>query len=144
MQRCAAAVLLVCLFLIGCGGKDYDVVPVSGTVTLDGQPLAEATVMFLPVEGKTVNPGPPSVAVTAADGTYRLKTSDDDPGAVAGKHMVRIFTRRTEQADAGSDNPNVREIAPERVPERYNRNSELTFEVPAEGTDAADFQLTSK
>src|SRR5690606_13449502 len=32
----------------------------------------------------------------------------------------------------------------ERLPARYNTNSELTFTVPPEGTAAADFQLVSQ
>ena len=40
------------LFVLGCGGEDYgDPVTVTGTVTLDSQPLADAEIVFNAIEG---------------------------------------------------------------------------------------------
>jgi len=62
----------------GCGGPK--VVPVSGRVTLDGNPLAGARISFEPVKG-TVDEL--SIATTDADGRYQLKNfSSDRMGAV--------------------------------------------------------------
>src|SRR5215470_13236777 len=75
---------------VGCGNDQ--VAPVSGRVTLDGQPLANAAVTFQPVrtEGKG-NPGPGSGGFTDADGRYTLKvTGTEARGAVVGKHKVTI------------------------------------------------------
>src|SRR5439155_21810734 len=74
----AAAVLIT----TGCGSGNK-VVPVSGTVTLDGKPLANAHVAFQPEAPKgSQNAGVGSYGVTDASGKYTLKMVDtDQPGA---------------------------------------------------------------
>ena len=138
---CAVLLALVALCLSGCGSsEDYSLVPVSGTITLDGQPLAGASISFQRECGDaTVGPG--SAAVTDASGKYELKTAEADSrsGAVVGMHVVRI-TGVQEQRDASDDTP--RPMAKDPVPPRY-RDPGLTFDVPADGTDQANFDLTS-
>jgi hypothetical protein len=136
-----AAVLTV-LCLTGCGSSDdVTLVPVSGTITLDGQPLAGATVSFQPVSNQT-KPGPGSGAVTDAEGKYALKTSEANSraGAVVGSHLVRFTGVQDQRAD---DDDTQRPPAQDPVPPRY-RDPGLTFDVPAAGTDTANFELTSK
>ena len=139
---CAVMLCVAILGLAGCGGSDgFQLAPVSGTITLDGQPLAGATVSFQPAGGgATVGPG--SGAVTDASGKYELKTAEAKPrsGAAVGAHVVRI-TGVQEQRDAGDDTQ--RPMAKDPVPPKY-RDPGLTFEVPSGGTDKADFQLTSQ
>lgn len=138
---CAAVLALIVLCLSGCGSSEgYTLVPVSGTITLDGQPLAGASISFQRAGGEaTVGPG--SGAVTDAGGKYELKTAEVEsrPGAVVGMHVVRI-TGVQEQRDASDDTP--RPMAKDPVPPRY-RDPGLTFDVPAGGTDKANFELTS-
>jgi len=120
-----------CVFLAGCGGPDYTLVPVSGTVTLDGQPVANANVSFEPQAE-----GPGCYATTDAKGRFELRSVlDDRPGAVAGTHVVRITTARE-----GNPNDDAAELIGELAPERFLDGS-VTFEVPAEGTDGANFDL---
>jgi hypothetical protein len=131
---------LAVLCLSGCGSSDgYKLAPVSGTITLDGQPLAGASVSFQPTGGGAT-PGPGSAAVTDAGGKYELKTAEAEgrPGAVVGAHVVRI-TGVQDQRDAADDTQ--RPPATDPVPPRY-RDPGVTFDVPAGGTDKADFQLT--
>jgi hypothetical protein len=113
---------------------------VSGSVTFDGQPLAGVHVSFEPIapEGK-LDAGGGSYAITDADGKYMLLLVDGErPGAVVGKHRVEI-TARSEVPD-DIDLP-VRPVPKVIIPDRYSRNSELTFEVPPGGTAAANFNL---
>ena len=59
----------------GCGGQEYPLAPVAGSVTLDGKPLANIHVTFLPqAKGKSRNAGPASCGVTDAEGRFILKT----------------------------------------------------------------------
>lgn len=135
---CCAA-LFVTLGLSGCGSSEgYSLVPVSGTITLDGQPLADATVSFQPTGGATLGPG--SAAVTDSSGKFELKTSEADSrsGAVVGSHQVQI-TGIQDTRDASDDT--VKPAAKDPVPQRY-RDPGLTFDVPADGTDKANFELT--
>jgi hypothetical protein len=62
---------------------------VEGTVVLNGKPVADVEVMFLPdpVEGTT---GPRSTGITDANGHYLLVCDDQRPGAVVGKHRVVV------------------------------------------------------
>ena len=128
----------ICVLMAGCSRAGYRAAPVSGNVTLDGAPLADATVLFEPVGG--TNPGPPAMAVTDSSGDFTLAISEEKHGAVVGKHRVRISTRQIE-SDPGSDT--TKEVAAEKVPERYNTKTDLEFEVPSGGTDSAEFKLSS-
>jgi hypothetical protein len=62
--RAAAAALAVAL-AAGCGGPPAAVV--TGTVTLDGAPVAGGTISFIPVAGGAVT------ALIQPDGTYRAE-----------------------------------------------------------------------
>jgi len=130
--------LLLCL-LAGCSGGPHKVAPVSGRVTLNGQPLAHAAVTFQPVatEGN-LNPGPGSGGFTDSNGRYILKlTGMETKGAVVGKHMVRI--NLAPQDNSADDKPKRYKD----LPAQYNKKTKLKYDVPPGGTDSADFQLTS-
>src|SRR5262245_50480270 len=127
--------LLALVGALGCGGQ---YVPVSGQVTLDGVPLADAYVTFQPL-GSPGNPEPGrgSYGKTDSDGRYTLRVvGDDRPGAVPGTHMVSISAYRGEKPE-----PTEERVAgvPNIVPERYNTETGLRFAVPPGGTQSADF-----
>ena len=61
---------LVLLGTWGCGGE-LILEPVDGTVTLDGEPVADAAVLFLPI----LSDGPPAHGTTNSEGRFRLTTS---------------------------------------------------------------------
>ncbi|MEQ8849952.1 hypothetical protein [Botrimarina sp.] len=138
MSRCvfAAVVLVAIAACVGCGPE---VGPVSGVVTLDGKPVPEAKVQFMPLP----QPDHPEVTKmvglgkTDADGRYSLTIFEGPEGAVVGENRVWIST-------AVEDEKNTSKLlAPERIPYAYNVQSKLTYDVPPGGTDQADFNLTS-
>ena len=132
MRRTTAGLLLAAA-LPGCNRTDL--VPVCGKVTLDGAPLAGATVTFQPRQPGNPEPGIGSYAKTDADGRFALKTMDREvPGARPGRHLISVY---------GAD-PEPGAKRPPAVPDRYNLDSKVVFEVPAGGTDAANFDLTTK
>ncbi len=126
--------------MAGCGGESFDLAPVAGQVTLDGEPLPDALVTFQPIAqpGQRETPGPGSYGHTDSQGRYTLKTvGEDRPGAVVGPHRVFI--------SAAKADPNEDPSAPGRpvedpVPAQY-RNGALSFTVSPEGTESADFRL---
>jgi hypothetical protein len=128
------------LLFTGCGGGTK-VVPVSGRVTLDNKPLANATLQFVPVTGAEQNPPPSSsYGTTNEDGSYSLvlNTNGDTKGAVVGKHKVII----TLGAQGGSEE--TKRTYHKQLPERYNRKTELECDIPSTGRDDANFNLKSK
>lgn len=126
------AVAAIALFgLSGCGSGN-GVSPVSGTVTLDGQPLPDALVSFYPAEGRL------STGTTDSQGHYELDYTADQKGAEVGKHTVKI-TVATVQGEGGPAR------APkEKVPSRYNEDSELTAEVSSGTNSNVNFDLVTK
>ena len=122
------------LLLLGCGKSGPKVASVSGQVTLNKKPLANADVTFSPTEpGPNNSPGLESSARTDEQGRYSLKVIQDKrDGAVVGAHKVRISL-----IARGASLVN-------RVPKAYNQNTKLTFTVPAEGSKEANFVLSSE
>lgn len=125
------AAVVVCVVVVGCG-KAKTIV--SGTVTLDGKPLAEALLQFVPLgpEGRT------GAVRTDSQGRYQVELSP---------HPVRVaVSARTVvgQERDGKDGPMI-DVFKELVPARFSdlSTSELTLE-PVEGRNAGcDFALTS-
>lgn len=127
---------VACWLLVGCGSSKT--APVSGRITLNGKPLANASVTFAPVGGKdNQEPGPSSAAITDGDGRYTLRLiGQDGRGAMVGKHKVMVALQ--EEADTTNDDGPVKL---KQLPLKYNGQTTLEFDVPAKGTDAADFDL---
>jgi len=136
-RRFFAAFALPTLFgVIGCG--DGDGLPrraVSGTVTLDGQPLDGGRIEFRPI-GDGVATGS-----AIARGAYRIARDD---GPTPGRYRVNISS----PVESGAA-PEPEESAPgrgragatERIPARYNASSTLTVEIKPGATDPIDFSL---
>jgi hypothetical protein len=127
---CAHLFLLIALPLVSACGPSTGTV--SGAVTIDGEPLSGGVISYVPAEGG----GAPTTAHIEA-GKYELTTS-------TGKKFVQISApivvgKRKEYE--GPDAPLV-EITDERLPPKYNSQTELTFDVVA-GWNTKDFTLAT-
>jgi hypothetical protein len=106
--------------------------PVSGTVTLDGQPYPNAQVRFVPETGR------PSIGFTDESGVYQLVYIRDEMGTNPGSYAVDITTVHISQSDSdGGKEP------PEKLPAKYNRQTELKADVQP-GPNVIDFELKSR
>jgi len=123
---CLAGVLAAS---IGCSEDKFG--QVSGRVTFEGKPVAAADLEFQP----EVTGAAPSYARADDDGRYTLKYSASKTGAEVGTHLVKITTAR--RIDDGA-----RKVK-EKLPAKYNRNSDLLREVKA-GDNVIDFELTKR
>jgi hypothetical protein len=128
--RFCGALVVAVLIAIGCSQRGFELAPVTGTVTMDGKPLAQALVRFLP-QGGAVNR--PSTGVTDVDGKYRLLYSAREEGTIVGPVKVEITTGDPEQP----------KLYPETVPTKYNTETTLTRDVQS-GDNVFDFDLQSK
>jgi hypothetical protein len=117
--------MLLVMSFAGCAKTGADVAPVTGRITLDGQPLASADIVFQPADSK-----PPSSGRTDANGHYQLVYKRGVLGGVVGSNTVQI----TISSDVV---PN-----PPTIPARYNTESQLTKEVKS-GSNEFNFDLTT-
>ncbi len=91
--RFCFSIATIGLLLIGCS-KDKKLpatIPVTGVVTYKGEPLADANVMFVPVDPK----GRSANGKTDANGKFVLKTyvgaSHELTGALEGDYKIRAL-----------------------------------------------------
>ena len=140
MLRVIFATFLL-LILAGCGGDSYQLVPISGQVRLDGQPLGQCQIRFQPLAGaEGIAPGPGSFAETDEQGRFTLRAINPTrPGAVVGKHRVWLGTAKPADLMASESG----RMTAEKVPVKY-RNGQIAFDVLPEGTDQANFDLSSR
>ena len=111
----------------GCGGEggvaDKDRrYPVRVTVLLDGKPLPDGQIDFVPADGR-------------APGTGRIKDGAAELRSVAGKCTVEISAFR--QFGRMREPENF-------LPKRYNEQSKLSAEVTAGGENTFTFTVTSR
>lgn len=135
-SRCGTVTLVVVLLAsTGCSSRTDrpETAEVTGTVTLDGQPLANVLVVFGPEEGRS------SFGYTDEEGRYRLVyLPPNDYGAKIGRHKVSITTPVEDESDPAYAN------FVDPIPARYNSRTELTAEVKAGEENVIDFPLKSK
>jgi hypothetical protein len=135
----AALMALATLTLLGCGkSSGLDKVVVRGTVTLDGQPISNGEIRFIPAPG-TVGPisgGP------IKDGVY---VAEGRGGVPLGEHLVEIKAYRAMAKGPGQSASANPEGGPaeQYLDKRYNEQTTLKATIAAD-TETQDFQLTSK
>jgi hypothetical protein len=132
MARYSTALLLGLALGLCCGcsgGKPT----VSGEVTLDGKPLEEGIIRFVPADGKSQTASAP-----ISKGRYR---AEPPPG----EHRVEISAPKVVGKRKMYDAPDVPAVddVVELLPARYNVKSELTLTVKP-GSQTKDFPLSSK
>jgi hypothetical protein len=104
-------VILLALVPAGCGQR---ITAVQGLVTLEGTPVAGATVLFMPDKGE----GRPATGFTSPDGTFHLTTSKTDDGAVSGEYRVVI-----QKTEATKDRDKAALSALERAKAHFEDNT---------------------
>ena len=98
---------------MGCSGKkEAKLVPVKGTLKIDGKPAGDIMVQFVP---KTIDENlvaPTSQALTDASGNFELVTLKNEPGAVEGLHLVKLFDTLEERVPQGQKSTKKPRLAP--------------------------------
>lgn len=124
--------------LVGCGGSsdgEPELVPVSGVVTFDDKPLADADVRFIPAE---MTPGLGGSARTDKDGKFELTYARTGSGAPAGKYQVTVSRRLMPDGSPvpeGDETSPIESPASESLPAVYSspESTKLTAVVKTGG-----------
>lgn len=115
--------------LAGCGPPTS---VVTGTVTMDGDPLESGVISFVPAD----SPGEP-VTVQVAQGKYEATMAP-------GRKLVQISAPYVLEQRKEYDGPNAPlvDVMGERLPPKYHSNTELQFDAAA-GRVAKDWSVDS-
>jgi hypothetical protein len=124
----SAAPLLCIAALAGCGPGGPKTVPISGSVSFAGQPVAEGEIAFRSADGATASWAGPIVA-----GRFAIRST------VGPKRVEIIAVRPRSGAKAKASGEGVPNEM--YIPARYNLESELEADVTAAGPNEFDFQL---
>ncbi|QDU51795.1 hypothetical protein [Gimesia panareensis] len=129
-RRYSVLIPAVLIFLSGCSGSSNTPpeVEVQGTVTFDGEPLPQGSIVFDPVDGKGG-----SSAGGIENGQFVFNSQ-------FGNKKVLISASR----DTGKKDQYDEPITESYIPANYNTKTELTAEVKADGENKYEFVLKSK
>ncbi|RMF37793.1 MAG: carboxypeptidase regulatory-like domain-containing protein [Planctomycetota bacterium] len=142
-------VLPIALALTGCQGeKGPRTVPAKGIVTLDGEPVEGAAIVFIDENGLY-----PARGYSDENGRFSLDAFEYKTGAVPGTYKV-VVTKTINKAitdpaalkgeEAEHAGEEADEIIVNALPQKYAiPNGLLTFTIPEEGTDNLIIELKS-
>ena len=112
---------------------------VTGRVVLDGQPMAGATVIFLPAVGRR------STGRTASDGTYELQFIGTTMGAIVGGHRVSIVKIAPDPEYRTTGRPDEQGPQPVNLlPAKYGGSASVLSATVVAGRNTFYFALKSK
>jgi hypothetical protein len=112
----AATVFATVVCLPGCVGPK--VVPVSGIVLIDGQPLTKGSIQVMPVGHRA------ATGTIGPDGRFTLTTNEDGDGCVTGTHAARVI---------GNENvgpTDIRWLAPKKYASPEESDLKVTIDGP--------------
>jgi hypothetical protein len=143
---------LVC-FVVGCGGAPpvETLVPVGGTLMVNGKPLDGVTVTFIPEISKNNRGGS---GTTGADGSFKVTDLTQNlPGLAVGKYTIAYSRMRLPDGSAPPEtkegvpaNPGI--IRVETLPTHFQspdpRSPGSTVDIPAAGNTALQLQIQAR
>jgi hypothetical protein len=131
-------ILLFLLLCIGCGKSQSNVATIAGEVKLDGQPLEQGSIRFLPMQGVEGSLASGEIV----KGRYQITGK---AGPAIGWNRVEINGSRKTGRMIPKPFPEQDMIDErvEAVPPQFNTDSTLQFDVKP-GENSADFEVTSK
>lgn len=133
-------ILLVAITTIGCGGQSQGppklkTVPVTGVVTYQGKPVADASISLQHLEGKAT-----SLGKSDASGRFTLSTYGNQDGAPAGKYKVVVAVSTVKEIEPGVLAPEPPGGFKSPIPVRYANPA--TTDIVVEVNEAGKNELT--
>lgn len=141
-SKAISRVAVICTLALcgaGCPGCKPSARAVDGRVTLSGQPLDQAAIVFVPLESGRKKTGAQIVAgkyqlpreIGLTPGSYRVEIVDNPP-------LGDPHSRKSKSSEANG-------VPPRRVlPYIYAHDSPLTVAIEAEGASTFDFDLKDR
>lgn len=144
-----AIVILFAGMVNGCGGNSAEVpdelIPVSGTVKLNGEPASNITVIFNPGKG-TVGTG--GYGVTDSTGKYTVTHRSNKLGIEPGEYVVTFSKMGLPDGSPIPEGKDAADVgAVQLLPNKYtNPNREMNLTIATVKSPAAtlDYEITSK
>ena len=144
------------LSLAGCGDGGPNMVPVSGVVLLDGQPLDYGHIQVIPADWR------PASGQIGKDGRFTLTTTEPNDGCAVGTHQVAILAGESitaettrwhapaKYADIQTSNLTVNITGPtddlkielQSDGTQLYRGPKLESQIPEGGTENSGFQFS--
>lgn len=138
----AVTSLSVCLAAIGCRPSERaDVVPVTGRVLFNGEPLKYGSIVFQPTHGQ------PARGEIQSNGEFTLSTYRAGDGAAVGRHKVRVTCYTSQDSRQKKENSTASDSLGESlIPLRYTNfdTSGLEVALLAGGNKPFVFELKSE
>jgi hypothetical protein len=145
LARAVATGVAAAVFIAGCGEDGPALVGVTGTVTENGEPLADAAVIFTPTDGGAARPGED---VTGPQGNFKLMTNRRSGVAPGKYHVVVTKAAPKLSGDAAAlhpDDPYMATLSttPAGSKKKSTQPTEFTFEreVTAEAKQVIDLDV---
>jgi len=131
---CTLVPLSILCLLSGCGGggEHFDVAPVSGRVTVEGEPVSGGMIQITPQgAGEGTNPGKTGIAEIGSDGTFSVTTYTPGDGAVVGTATITAGA-------TDPDSPWKKELKSPATVEIGPGQNQLTVDIKSDGTASVE------
>lgn len=137
-----AILLAAAPFLCGCsGGDDLPRQKVSGTITLNGQPLESGSIQFQPAADADAAGAVSGGGALISSGRYAIER---DKGLTPGKYKVLIFSHagtEVDESEPPGESVAQTKVPTERIPREYNEATTLTAQVSKEKENILNYDL---
>lgn len=145
MRHAALVLVIVVMSIAGCGGGDKKptnrpkTVPVTGTVTHKGSPVAGAKVSFVPVSSTDVG----AIGLTKDDGTFELMTFEAGDGAIPTQFKVTVSKTVVEGGELSESSLNTSKAGETKylIPQKYSNPNTSGLAVKVEDGKTNDFKF---
>ncbi len=139
--------LISVLFVVGCGGEPAEeLVPVGGTLLVDGEPLDGVSVIFHPVDGENNRGG---YGTTDSTGAFNVTHFvQKEPGLPPGKYSITYSRMRLPDGSAApplepGEPPDPENIQVETLPESLTLgDSNRQVEIPPGGNSNLELEIS--
>lgn len=125
--------------IAGCGDELGPRQEISGSVRMGGQPLDEGAIEFMPLAPAAAGEIDTQSGAPITQGKYTIPRAN---GLMPGKYRVSITSAGPTEGPKPGELPGPSGPSPkERVPAKYNTDSELEATVTSAGPNTFDFEI---